>query len=272
MSENSVVEDWRAVNRANWDERVPIHTASRFYDVEGFVAGRDSLRDFETAEVGDVAGKSLVHLQCHFGLDTLSWARRGATVTGLDFSAPAVAAAGGIAARIGADTARFVTSDVYDAPTALGGRTFDIVYTGLGALCWLPDLERWARTAAALVAPGGFLYLAEFHPFADVLAEDGRTVELDYFRRDGTVWEEPGTYADMSAETSANVTVEWQHGIGEVVSALTATGLRLEFLHEHDHTLFARFPDLEEQSGVYRYPADRPRVPLMYSLRAGKPA
>lgn len=262
--------NWRATNRANWDERVPIHLASDFYDVPGFVAGDDALRDFELAEVGDVDGRTLLHLQCHIGLDTLSWARRGATVTGLDFSAPAVDVARGLAEQIGATTARFVAADVYDAVAALAGQTFDIVYTGLGALCWLPDIDRWARTAAALVAPGGFLYLAEFHPYADILADDGRTLAADYFRNDPTVWDQPSTYADSSATLGANVTVEWRHGVGEVVSALLAAGLRLEFLHEHDFSLFAHFPALEREGGRYRFPAAQPRVPLMYSLRAAK--
>ncbi|WP_344329703.1 class I SAM-dependent methyltransferase [Kitasatospora putterlickiae] len=272
MNTTPMPDDWLAANRANWDGRVPVHVASEFYDVDGFVAGGEPLRDFELAEVGDVKGKSLLHLQCHFGQDTLSWARHGATVTGLDFSRPAVEAATGLAGRIGADTARFVVSDVYDAVSALDGRRFDIVYTGLGALCWLPDLTRWARTAAALVAPGGFLYLAEFHPFADVLAEDGRTVEYDYFHNEATVWDDPSTYTDGElAPTAPAVTVEWQHGLGEVVSALVAAGLRIEFLHEHDFTVFARFPVLEHH-GVFRFPEGRPRVPLMYSLRASKPA
>ncbi|AZM92610.1 class I SAM-dependent methyltransferase [Streptomyces sp. W1SF4] len=249
--------DWREANRANWDERVPIHLGTSFYDIPAFVAGRDSLQDFEPGEVGDVGGRSLLHLQCHIGLDTLSWARRGATVTGLDFSGPAVAAAGELAERIGAGTARFVTADVYDAVEALGGQTFDIVYTGFGALCWLPDITRWARTVAELVAPGGFLYLAEYHPFADVLSEDGRAVEHDYFERGAMVYDEPGTYADPGAPTRSNRTVEWLHGVGEVVSALAAAGLRLEFLHEHDHGHF-RLP-----AGLY--------VPQVYSLRAVKP-
>ncbi|MED7947736.1 class I SAM-dependent methyltransferase [Streptomyces sp. BE303] len=270
MTKTPAPTDWRATNRANWDERVPIHAASEFYDIPGFVAGKGGLRDFELDEVGDVDGKTLVHLQCHIGLDTLAWARRGATVTGLDFSEPALAVARDVANRIGATTARFVTADVYDAVDVLDAQTFDIVYTGLGALCWLPDIERWARTAASLVTPGGFLYLAEFHPFGDTLAEDGRTVELDYFHDGPTVWDEPGTYAEQNAATTANVTVEWQHGLGEVISALTAAGLRLEFLHEYDYTLFARFPVLEQNAG-YRFPEGRPRVPLMYSLRATKP-
>ncbi|MET7484476.1 class I SAM-dependent methyltransferase [Streptomyces sp. NPDC005538] len=249
--------DWRAANRANWDERVPIHVAGPFYDLPGFVAGRDTLRDFELAEVGDVTGKTLLHLQCHIGLDTLSWYRRGAVVTGLDFSAPAVDVARDLAARIGAAAdARFVTADVYDAVAALDGQTFDTVYTGFGALCWLPDITRWAQTAAALVAPGGFLYLAEFHPFADVLAEDGRSIEGDYLRRAPIVVDEPGTYADPGALTSATLTVEWRHGIGDVVSALAAAGLRVEFLHEHGH-------------GHFRLPEGL-GVPQVYSVRAAK--
>ena len=275
MATPETAADWLAVNRANWDERVPIHAASEFYDLPGFVAGtKGGLREFELAEIGDVTGKSLVHLQCHMGQDTLSWARRGARVTGLDFSDAAVQAARSLAAQIGVADSRFVTSDVYDAVEALDGQTFDVVYTGLGALCWLPDIDRWARTAAALVAPGGFLYLAEFHPFADTLADDGRTVQFDYFAQDATVWDEPDTYTYTDGEklTNATVTVEWQHGIGEVVSALAKAGLRLEFLHEHEFSLFARFPILEQHGRLLTFPAGHPRVPLIYSLRATKAA
>ncbi|MEU5562907.1 class I SAM-dependent methyltransferase [Micromonospora musae] len=256
MTRSLGTTDWRTANRANWDERVPIHVAGSFYDLPGFVAGRNTLRDFEVAEVGEVAGKKLLHLQCHIGLDTLSWARRGAIVTGLDFSAPAVEVAEGLAAQIGVTTARFVNADVYDAVQALNGRTFDVVYTGFGALCWLPDIARWAQTAADLVAPEGFLYLAEFHPLADVLAEDGRTIEGDYFRRDPIVVDAPGTYADPNAPITAGLTVEFLHGVGDVVSALAAAGLHLEFLHEHNR-------------GHFRLAAGQ-RVPQAYTVRAAK--
>lgn len=167
--------DYLRINQANWDARVPVHLDSDFYDVAGFKAGGSALRPFELAEVGDVAGRSLAHLQCHLGLDTLSWARLGAEVTGLDFSGAAIEQARSIAAECGLP-ARFVTADVYDAPRALG-ETYDIVYTGVGALVWLPDLTRWAEAVAALLNPGGFLYLAEFHPFTNVLDDDtGATV------------------------------------------------------------------------------------------------
>ncbi|MGW4032418.1 class I SAM-dependent methyltransferase [Streptomyces sp. NPDC004838] len=273
--DSSPPSDWRDANRSNWDERVPIHVASDFYDLGSFRAGKDSLRDFEIAEVGDVSGRTLLHLQCHIGLDTLSWARRGASqVVGLDFSEPAVDAARSLAADLGLgpERAAFVAADVYDAAEAVPDPSYDIVYTGVGALNWLPDMTRWAETAASLVAPGGFLYLAEFHPLTDALDDEtGSRVVHDYFSRAPWVEEMSGSYADLNAETVNNRTVEWQHPIGEVVSALAGAGLRLEFLHEHDVSLFDRFEQLSRSGdGYYRFPADRPRIPLMYSLKASK--
>ena len=255
------------LNRTWWDERVPLHLASDFYDVEGFKAGAGTLRPFELDEVGDVSGRSLVHLQCHFGLDTLSWARRGAEVTGLDFSAPAVDAARTLAADTGIDAA-FVVASLYDAADALGGRRFDVVYTGLGALNWLPDIRRWAEVVAQLVAPGGILYLSEFHPITWIFGDDALTVEHDYFQREAFVFDDPGTYADLDARTTHNRTEEWQHTLGDVVSAVIEAGLEVELLSEHDYTLFPRWPFLERRGSLYRFPEGRPRLPLMYSLRA----
>lgn len=268
--------DWRDANRAMWDERVPIHYGSDFYDLDSFRAGKDALRAFELAEVGDVTGRSLLHLQCHIGLDTLSWARHGAAqVVGLDFSEPAVETARSLAQEIGLppDRAAFVAADVYDAAEAVPDSSYDIVYTGIGALNWLPDIDRWAETATSLVAPGGFLYLAEFHPLTDCLDDaTGERIVHDYFSRDAWVDETPGTYADFDAPTVHNRSVEWQHPVGSVVSALAAAGLRIEFLHEHDTSLFARFPVLERHpDGGYRFPAERPRIPLMYSIKATRP-
>ncbi|MFF3173849.1 class I SAM-dependent methyltransferase [Streptomyces sp. NPDC057900] len=268
--------DWREANRALWDERVPIHYGSDFYDLDSFRAGKDALRAFELAEVGDVTGRSLLHLQCHIGLDTLSWARHGAAqVVGLDFSEPAVETARSLAQEIGLppDRAAFVAADVYDAAEAVPDSSYDIVYTGIGALNWLPDIDRWADTAASLVAPGGFLYLAEFHPLTDCLDDaTGERIVHDYFSREAWVDETPGTYADFDAPTVHNRSVEWQHPLGSVVSALAAAGLRIEFLHEHDTSLFARFPVLERQpDGGFRFPTERPRIPLMYSIKATRP-
>jgi SAM-dependent methyltransferase len=241
-------EDRFRLNRAWWDERVATHLGGEFYDVDGFLAGRSTLRPFETAEMGDVGGCRLVHLQCHFGLDTLSWARQGAVVTGVDFSPSA---------------------GVYDAVTALSGRTFDVVYTSIGSIIWLPDITRWAGTMAALLAPGGRFYLAEFHPFSVVLGDEDLTVTDSYFDPGPFLHDETGSYADPDAETAHRQSVTWHHGLGDVVTSLAQAGLRIEFLHEHPYALRARWPFLERRPDrTYHMPEGRPQVPLLYSVKA----
>ena len=267
-------EDPVQANRDLWDARTPIHVKSDFYDVDGFRAGRTSLRPLEIAEVGDVSGKRLLHLQCHFGLDTLSWARLGARVTGLDFSSAAVAEATRLASELGVD-ARFVESDVYEAATALGRETFDVVFTSYGVLAWLPDIRRWAEVAASLVAPGGFLYLAEIHPASQVLDDEPGVEELrigyPYWTDGGPLrFEESGTYADHDAEIKLPEYV-WLHGLGDIVTALIDAGLTLDFLHEHDRTVFQQLPFLElGDDGWWRLPTTMPPLPLLFSLRASK--
>lgn len=268
MADSDLMSEWLRLNRENWDERVGIHAVSDFYDLPAFRAGASTLRSFEPGEAGDVSGRRLLHLQCHMGQDTLSWARLGAETTGLDFSEPAIRVARTLAEETGlAGRARFVVSDVYASQEALHQQSFDIVYTGLGALVWLPDLNRWAQIVASLLNPGGFLYLVEFHPFADVLGDDGRTVAQDYFDTRPQYEDYPYTYTDGPALTRAR-SVQWQHPLGNVVTALARAGLRLDFVHERDVTLFPRYPVLEHSGGEYRFPAGHPRIPLMYSLRA----
>ncbi|GAB2876134.1 class I SAM-dependent methyltransferase [Streptomyces mayteni] len=265
-----MTDDWLTTNRENWDDRVRIHAASDFYDLPGFRAGGSPLRAFERDELGDVAGKRLLHLQCHMGQDTLSWGRLGAEVTGLDFSARAVEQARELAAETGlADRARFVVSDVYEAGAALGGERFDIVYTGLGALVWLPDLARWAEVVAGLLAERGVLYLVDFHPVTDMLAdEDGSTVRHDYFATEPLVADYAHTYTD-GPPLEKTGSVQFLHPLGEIVTALAGAGLVIEFLHEHPFTIFARYPVLtESEPGIFGYPAGQPRVPLMFSIRA----
>ncbi|MEV8566044.1 class I SAM-dependent methyltransferase [Streptomyces sp. NPDC051322] len=265
--------DWLLLNRENWNDRVRIHAGSDFYDLPGFRAGASTLRNFELDEVGDVSGKRLVHLQCHMGQDTLSWARLGAAVTGLDFSDAAVRTARALADDVGmTDRARFVASDVYEALAALNQESFDVVYTGLGALVWLPDLLRWAHVASSLLNEGGILYLAEFHPLTDILGEDGRSVEQDYFHVQAETFDFPHTYTD-GPPLAQKRSVQWQHPLGDVVTALAQAGLRIEFLHEHATTLFRRYPMLEHSgTGEYGFPPGQPRIPLMYSIRAVKTA
>lgn len=269
-------EDPVEANRRLWDARTPIHVRSEFYDVDGFRSGAMSLRPLELDEVGDVSGKRLLHLQCHFGLDTLSWARLGAEVTGLDFSGEAVAAARRLAEEVGVD-ARFVESDVHDATAALDGEAFDVVFTSYGVLSWLPDIRRWAQVASDLVAPGGFLYVAEIHPASQVLDDEPGVEELRVGYPYWTApdrplrFEESGTYADVDADIRLPEYV-WLHGLGDIVTALIEAGLVLDFLHEHPHTVFQQLPFLEQgDDGWWRMPEDVPTLPLLFSLRASKP-
>jgi len=260
--------NWLSTNRANWDARVPTHVASPIYDVSAFVAGQHTLRDFEPAEVGEVGGKTLLHLQCHLGLDTLSWGRRGATVTGLDFSQPALDVAASVAGQIGMTSARFVLANVYDAPTVLAGETFDIVYVSIGSLQFLPDLDRWAAVVAKLVAAGGFCYVVEGHPFLNFVEDDGRTLRGDYFSRDAILLNE-GTYTNPSRTLESPASVEWVHNTANVVTALGGAGLRVEFLHEHDWCWYPILPTLvEHDDGRWHFPPGAPHIPLMYSLKA----
>jgi SAM-dependent methyltransferase len=263
-------EDYLTLNRRNWDERVDVHVASGFYGVERFVDGEDHLHGFESEELGDLSGKRVVHLQCHFGMDTLSIARRGAVVTGLDFSAPAIAEAQDLAERLGLQ-ARFVEANVYDAVAALG-ETYDVVYTGKGAFNWIPDLSAWAHVAAALLEPGGILYLTEFHPLVQMLAEDCLEFEWPYFNTGPQVLDEPGDYADPEAVLEHARTVEWPHPISEVICSILDAGLRLEFFHEFAESSFARFSFMDQIGPrLYRMPTGMPELPLMYSIRAAKP-
>ncbi|MGI8756609.1 MAG: class I SAM-dependent methyltransferase [Acidimicrobiales bacterium] len=267
---------WRTLNRAWWDERAPVHAVSPFYDVDGFREGRDSLQPFETALLGDVRGLRLLHLQCHFGLDSMSWARsHGASVVGLDFSSVAIDIATSLSGELGVD-AGFVCSDVYDAFEALGAEQFDLVYTGFGALNWLPDLTRWAKVVAVLLRPGGRLLLSEFHPFSWVFAiGPGRTgfeVVNDYFDEAPLCDDHSGSYADEAADTTHNDTIEHQHPLSEVLGALLDAGLVLEAFEEHDYTLFPQFPWLDHEDGRYRQAEGAARIPLIYALVARAPA
>lgn len=267
-------EDLRAANRANWDERTAIHLRSRFYDVEQWLRDRPGPPRRETEALGEVTGLHLLHLQCHFGLDTLAWARAGAHVTGLDFARSAVAAARDIAERAGlSERAKFVCADVYDAVEALGHAQFDIVYVSLGALCWLPSVDRWAAQVGALVAPGGRFYLHDDHPLAWALADDRPEVEHSYFEEPEPLADDSGyTYTDAEGPMVNKRQYEWNHGIGETVSALVRHGLRLEWLVEHDWTVWPRFPWLvKTPEGTWGPSSQEPRLPLSFSVLASRP-
>jgi len=270
-----------ADNRKLWDAWTAIHTTGSFYDVQRF---RDDPHDvriapWERAEVGDVTGKTLLHVQCHFGLDTLSWARLGAAnVTGVDFSEPAIAFATELATETGlAERARFVVSNVYDLPGPLDGELFDVVYTGRGALGWLPDLGPWARAVAGFVRPGGIFYIHEGHPVLWALEDEQPPGEVklgyDYWGGETLTFPVEGSYADPTADVDADVEHGWNHSLGEIVTALAEHGLVIELLDEK-RVLDWPAPFLQELGdGSYGWPEGiGGSLPLMYSLRARKPA
>ena len=273
------MSEYRAINRASWDERVPAHAASLDYALERFVEDPEFLSGvvrFDLPRLGDVGGARGVHLQCHIGTDTISLARLGARMTGLDFSAPAVAQAAALARRVDA-TADFVEADVYEAVDVLGAGRFDLVFTGIGALCWLPDIRRWAAVVAGLLRPGGRLFMREGHPMLWALADprpDGLlVVEHPYFETAApTVWDDGGTYVETDATFVHNVTHSWNHGLGEIVGALLDVGMDLTMLVEHDSVPWEALPGQMERlgGGEWRL-AERPeRLPHSYTLQAVK--
>ena len=262
---------WSEANRRMWDERVPIHVGSEFYDVEGFKAGRPAVEPFEVDELGPLGGLRLAHLQCHFGLDTLDLVRMhpGLEAVGLDFSRPAIDAATRLADELDlAKRATFVHADVHDATEALGAGAFDVVYTGKGALIWLPDLAPWAAECAGLLKPGGWLYLCEYHPVAWCFDQSSPTVRYDYFGTEPFVDESAGTYAEPGAPTTENLSYEWCQPLSKVVEAVIGAGFEIRFLHEWDfcHSAIGDWL-IKGDDGRYRWPPPG-RLPLMYSLKA----
>ena len=260
-------------NRLHWDELVPVHAASEFYDVDGFKAGASTLHDIERREIGDVSSRTMLHLLCHFGLDTLSWRRAGARVTGVDFSEEAITLAVRLSAETGLD-ARFIEANIYDLPGVLH-ETFDVVFASYGVICWLPDLDRWAEVAAQFVAPGGVLYLVDDHPSAGLLKEgaDGSlAVEADDARQSQPVRSDnEGSYADRNARIKTP-NFEWTHTVGDVVSALTRADLAVDWLHEHPLCAWQRLPAMERGTdGWWRLPPPHDRLPLTFSIMARRP-
>jgi ubiquinone/menaquinone biosynthesis C-methylase UbiE len=268
-----------AANQALWDAWTAVHAEGEFYDVAGFRQGGVRVRPYEIAALGDVTGKRLLHLQCHFGLDTLSWARLGAVVTGVDFSPASIRLARELAADIGVTDARFIESNVYQLPVRLGDE-FDIVYTSRGVLGWLPDIRGWARVVARFVKPGGRFYISEVHPVLQVFENEGvspRELRLQYpywEHGDPLVFDVHGSYADRTADLGTELKEHgWDHGLGEIVTALIDAGLRIDRLEEQPFLEWAAdfLVESEPGSGRYLLPEGPGELPLMFSLLASKP-
>ena len=269
-------EDHYAVNRAWWDERAPAHANSPDYAVQELIADPTRLSDvvrFDLPRLGDVNGLRGIHLQCHIGTDTISLHRLGAAMTGLDFSPESIAIARGIAAAAGADVA-FVQADVYSAPAAVGSG-FDFVFTGIGALGWLPDVARWARTVAELLRPGGRLFMREGHPMLlafDVERTDEWVLRYPYFEHpEPGHFDLAGTYVDAEAEFNHTQLREWSHGVGDVITAVLAAGLELTMFVEHDSVPWEALPGrMHREDGEWRLIEHPERLPLSYTLQAVK--
>jgi SAM-dependent methyltransferase len=257
-------------NKGLWDQLAALHKDSEWYEVAAFKSGQSSLRELELQELGEVRGKSLLHLQCHFGMDTLSWGREGASVTGVDISEEAINAARELASEIGVP-GDFICSDLYSAPQKLD-RQFDIVFTSYGVLGWLPDLQAWARVVRHFLKPGGTFYIAEFHPFIWLFDDDFAQIKYSYFNLGPDFEISEGSYADREAPIKHG-SYYWSHPLGEVANALTQQGLVLDFIHEFDYVNYNCLKGLEE-IGKYRYilPKWGHKIPYMYSIKATLPA
>jgi len=260
-------------NQNLWDEWTEIHVKSEFYDVEGFKAGKSSLDPIEEQELTDVEGKTLLHLQCHFGMDTMSWARKGAIPTGVDFSGKAIQYAQQINADLGLGC-KFLQSDIYDLKNNLDEQ-FDIVFTSYGVLAWLPDIIGWAETAAHFLKPGGIFYMAEIHPFSSMLDDEIENPELklkyQYFHSPEPIeFKTQGSYADFTADVKTPMEYEWFHSISDIINALINAGLKIEYLHEFDYTVYQQFPFLKKEGRKYLMPEGLPKPPLLFSIKAAK--
>ncbi len=255
-------------NKDGWNKRTTIHKTSAFYDVPSFLSGKSSLNKLELEEVGDVAGKSLLHLQCHFGLDTLSWAREGATVTGVDFSETAIDYARELSLE-SSIPANFVCCNVYDMPQHLN-RQFDIVFTSYGVIGWLPDLDKWAEAICHFLKPGGTFYLVEFHPVVWMMDENFEKVKYYYHNAETIVEKSSGTYTDRSADI-AYEEYSWNHSLSEVVNALINHGLQIRHLNEFPYSCYNCFNNLEQQAdGNWTIKGMKHKIPMMYSINAIK--
>ncbi|QLG93862.1 class I SAM-dependent methyltransferase [Pseudomonas yamanorum] len=276
------MSDYLHLNQANWDERAPLHAVSKDYAAQRFVDSPDYISDvvrFDLPLLGDIKGLRTVHLQCHIGTDTLSLARKGADVIGLDFSPASLEQARELSKRAGA-TIQFVESDVYKASQALPKNSFDLVYTGIGALCWLPDIDTWARNVSELLKPGGRLFIREGHPMLWSIDETNEAtllcIELPYFeRKEPLVWDDANTYVETEVDKplKASVTHQWNHGLGEIITALLAHGLDITGLVEHQSVPWPAIPaqmTFSQDDGEWRLNEKPWRLPLSYTLQAVK--
>lgn len=262
------MENYLEINRRSWNERVPHHLSSGFYNVEGFLQGNTSLNSIELELLGDISGKKILHLQCHFGQDSISLSRMGAEVTGIDLSDEAIRAAKNLALQSGTDT-HFIVSDVYALPEHLDGQ-FDIVFTSYGTIGWLPDLSKWASVIAHFLKPGGIFIMAEFHPFIWMYADDFSKIQYSYFNVEPIMETQEGTYADKNAKIQIT-SVGWNHPTSEVLNSLIAEGLEINLFNEYDYSPYDCFQNCV-QTGEKKFHIEPfgDRIPYVFAIKATK--
>lgn len=266
------MDEYLRSNQKLWNDWTDIHEKSAFYDVESFKAGKFRLDSIEKEELGDVRGKSLLHLQCHFGIDTLSWANLGAIVTGVDFSDKAIALARSLSEEMKIP-ATFVHSNVYDLPQNLSGQ-FDIVFTSYGVLGWLPDIEAWAKVVAHFLKPGGTFLVVDIHPIVWAFDEDNESelkLRYSYFPTPEPIkLDVKGSYADPDHEYRG-VEYGWNHSLSEYINSLIEAGLRIVSLNEYPYLVWKAFPFMERgEDGWWRLTGQKGEIPLMFSIKATK--
>jgi SAM-dependent methyltransferase len=272
------MESYFDANKESWNKRTGVHKDSTFYDLGGFKKGRSSLNSIEKEELGNVKGKTLLHLQCHFGMDTMSWEREGAIVTGVDFSDEAIKLAKEIAIEI-KSKARFICSNIYDLTDAakvsspeedLAKASFDIIYTSYGTIGWLPDLDKWASVIDHFLQPGGIFYIVDFHPVLWMMDEQFEHIKYNYFNKSVIAEETSGTYTDRDAPIRSNEYC-WNHPFSEIFSALIKNNLIIQQFNEFPFSPYNCFNDLEQGAdGMWRIKEMDEKMPMLYSIKAGK--
>ncbi|SFU59809.1 class I SAM-dependent methyltransferase [Alicyclobacillus macrosporangiidus] len=264
--------DYLSVNKARWNELVGIHSKSDAYRLKEFLRGHSTLRPIELSELGDVQGKRMLHLQCHFGLDSLSWARAGVKVVGVDFSEKAIELARKLNDEVGLD-AEFICCDILSLPEVLTDE-FDIVFTSYGVLCWIEDLKEWAKVIACFLKPGGIFYIVEEHPIANVfeVGEDGSLEgRYNYFSDGGPIrCENDRTYTGDDQVVQNAVSYQWDHTLADIFDAILSAGLRVEHFHEFPYCMYDKYPGLMEKHNDYWWLKQDHQIPLLFSLRAIK--
>jgi SAM-dependent methyltransferase len=260
--------DYIRINKKMWNDKTDVHVKSSFYNVEGFRNTRNSLKEIELNQLGDVCGKSVLHLQCHFGMDSLSLASRGAIVTGIDLSDTSIEVAKQLSHEMNIK-AEFICCDLYDLKEHLD-RKFDIVFTSYGTILWLPDLKPWAEIVAHFLKPDGEFHFIEFHPFVYMFDHDFNRIEYSYFNSGPIVEETIGTYADRFAPLK-NSSVAWNHSLSEIFTALFHAGLQITLFEEFDYSPFNCFGNMKQfQPGKWRVNDLERIIPMVYGLKAEK--